>query len=133
MKEKVKEIMGELGFIINELAENAYAFDFEQLHCLMMFNSNDKEYVQFCVPCLIERNEIDDAEFNKLMDYLNSELKYVKCYEIGDGLSMFYERYLDSEIGLEKVIKHVINWLAAGALEAYRLIQNIKNGESEKE
>ncbi|MBQ0007928.1 MAG: hypothetical protein KBT40_04345 [bacterium] len=131
MKEKVKEIMSELGFIINEVVENVYTFECEQLHCLLMFNSNDEKYVQFCVPYLLERNEIDDADFNKLMEHLNSELKYVKCYELGNALSIFYERYIDSEIGLDKVIKHIINWIAYGALEARKQIRDIKNEKSE--
>lgn len=132
MKEKVKEIMSELGFIISELDENVYGFEFERLQFLMMFNSNDEKYVQFCVPCLVERNEVDDADFNKLKEYLNCELKYVKCYEIGDGLSLFYERYLDSEVGLENVIRHIINWLACGVLEAHKQIQSVKNEKSEE-
>lgn len=131
MKEKIEEVMGNLGLVLEKMSENFYSFDYEHLHCLLMFNEDDTNFVQFSVPCLVERGEIEDAAFNDLMNRFNRDFKYVKCYDMGIGLSLYYERDLAGESNLEEVVSRIIRCLAFGTLEAHKAIETEKKGNTD--
>ena len=94
MKEKILEAFRDLGFKLEEEEGMGYCFNYEGLNLLYMYNENDEEFLNIALPGIVEVEEDKMLQICALLEKINSTLKYVKAYMLGNSVWLFYEREL---------------------------------------
>ena len=94
MKEKILEAFRDLGFKLEEEEGMGYCFNYEGLNLLYMYNENDEEFLNIALPGIVEVEEDRMLQICALLEKINSTLKYVKTYMLGNSVWLFYEREL---------------------------------------
>lgn len=130
MKEKILEAFENLGFNLEETESLGFAFKYEGINFLYMYNENDEDFLCLSIPGIYDLEENNKEEYEILKEKINSNLKYVKAYTLGDSLWLFYERDLLGNEELEEVIRSMVLHLAAALVFARDTIEKIENGES---
>lgn len=126
MKEKILEAFRDLGFKLNETEGLGYNFNYEGLNLLYMYNENDEEFLNIALPGIIDVGENRMLQICALLEKVNSTLKYVKTYTLGNSVWLFYERELFGEENLTTVISHMILHLEAGLAFARKAMAEIE-------
>jgi hypothetical protein len=137
MKEKILEAFAELGFKLEQMDDFGYGFSYEGTNFIIMLNSDDEEFLNICVPGIYDLEEESPLTFIELMNKINSTLKYIKAYELGKSIWLFYERELFGDEDLMKVISRMILHLEAGLMFSRKAMSEIKvnaenNGDEEE-
>ena len=137
MKEKILEVFAELGFKLEQMDDFGYGFSYEGTNFIIMLNSDDEEFLNICVPGIYDLEEESPLTFIELMNKINSTLKYIKAYELGKSVWLFYERELFGDEDLMKVISRMILHLEAGLMFSRKAMSEIKenaenNGDEEE-
>ena len=134
MKEKIWEAFAELGFQLEQMDDFGYGFSYEGTNFIFMPNSDDEEFLNICVPGIYNLEEESPLSFIELMNKINSTLKYIKAYELGKSIWLFYERELFGDEDLAKVISRMILHLEAGLMFSRKAMAEIKlNAEAKGE
>lgn len=94
MKEKILEAFRELGFKLEEEEGMGYFFNYEGLNLLYMYNESDEEFLNIALPGIVEVEEDRMLQICALLEKINSTLKYIKAYMVGNSVWLFYEREL---------------------------------------
>lgn len=94
MKEKILEAFRNLGFKLEEEKGMGYSFNYEGLNLLYMYNEDDEEFLNIALPCIIEVEDDKMLHTCALLEKINSTVKYVKAYMLGNSVWLFYEREL---------------------------------------
>ena len=129
MKEKILEAFDYLGFKMDHMEGLGYGFEYEGSNYFYMPMDNDEDYVSICVPGIYEIEEGEDLFYYKLMDKVNSSMKYVKCYKYGDRVWLFYERELLGGEDLLLLLSHMILSLEASYIFARKTMAALKAEE----
>ena len=132
MKEKILAAFENLGFNLEDNESLGFSFNYEGINYLYMYNEDDEDFLNISVPGIYNLEEDNKENYDALKEKINSTLKYVKAYTIGNGLWLFYERELIGNEDLEEVIRHMILHLAAALMFARDSIEKIENGESDE-
>ena len=132
MKEKILAAFENLGFNLEDNESLGYHFYYEGINFLYMYNENDEDFLNISVPSIYDFEKDNKEKYEELKEKINSTLKYVKAYTLGDSLWIFYERDLLGNEDLEEVIRHMILHLAAALMFARDSIEKIDNGESDE-
>lgn len=126
MKEKILEAFRNLGFKLEEEEGMGYSFNYEGLNLLYMYNEDDEEFLNIAFPGIIEVGEDRMLQICALLEKINSTLKYVKAYILGNSVWLFYERELFGEEDLMTVISRMILHLEAGLAFARKAMAEIE-------
>ena len=126
MKEKILEAFAELGFQLEQMDDFGYGFSYEGTNFIFMPNTDDEEFLNICVPGIYDLEEESPLTFIELMNKINSTLKYIKAYELGKSIWLFYERELFGDEDLAKVISRMILHLEAGLMFSRKAMAEIK-------
>lgn len=126
MKEKILEVFRNLGFKLEEEEGMGYSFNYEGLNLLYMYNENDEEFLNIALPSIVEVEEDRMLQICALLEKINSTLKYVKAYILGNSVWLFYERELFGEEDLMTVISRMILHLEAGLAFARKAMAEIE-------
>ena len=94
MKEKILEAFRDLGFKLEEEEGMGYRFKYEGLNLLYMYNENDEEFLNIALPGIVEVEDDKMLQICALLEKINSTLKYIKAYMLGNSVWLFYEREL---------------------------------------
>lgn len=132
MKEKILEAFAELGFKLEQMDDFGYGFSYEGTNFIFMPNSDDEEFLNICVPGIYDLEEESPLTFIELMNKINSTLKYIKAYELGKSIWLFYERELFGDEDLAKVISRMILHLEAGLMFSRKAMAEIKSNAGDK-
>lgn len=132
MKEKILAAFDNLGFNLEDNESLGYHFYYEGINFLYMYNEDDENFLNISVPGIYDLKEDNKEDYNALKEKINSTLKYVKAYTLGDSLWLFYERDLLGNEDVEEVIRCMILHLAAALIFARDSIEKIDNGESDE-
>lgn len=132
MKEKILAAFENLGFNLEDTESLGYHFYYEGINFLYMYNEDDEDFLNISVPSIYDFEKDNKEKYEELKEKINSTLKYVKAYTLGDSLWIFYERDLLGNEDLEEVIRHMILHLAAALMFARDSIEKIDNGESDE-
>ena len=97
MKEKILEAFRELGFKLEEEEGMGYCFNYEGLNLLYMYNENDEEFLNIALPGIVDVEEDKMLQICTLLEKINSTLKYIKSYMLGNSVWLFSERQLFCE------------------------------------
>ena len=135
MKEKILEAFRDLGFKLEEEEGMGYCFNYEGLNLLYMYNENDEEFLNIALPGIVDVEEDKMLQICALLEKINSTLKYIKAYIVGNRVWLFYERELFGEEDLMTVISRMILHLEAGLVFARKAMAEIEetmtNGSSD--
>ena len=131
MKEKILEAFENLGFNLEYNDTLGYSFYYEGINLLYMYNEDDEAFLNISVPGIYDLEDGKET-YDVLKEKINSTLKYVKAYTLGNSLWIFYERDLLGNEDLEEVIRRMVLQLAAALMFARDIIDKIENGESDK-
>ena len=71
-----------------------YCFNYEGLNLLYMYNENDEEFLNIALPGIVEVEDDKMLQICALLEKINSTLKYIKAYMLGNSVWLFYEREL---------------------------------------
>ena len=138
MKEKILETLRDLGFKLEEEEGMGYCFNYEGLNLLYMYNENDEEFLTIALPGIVEVEEDKMLQICALLEKINSTLKYIKAYILGNSVWLFYERelivqreqtgegQLCGEEDLMTVISRMILQLEAGLVFARKVMAEIE-------
>ena len=126
MKEMILETFRDLGFKLEEEEGMGYCFNYEGLNLLYMYNENDEEFLNIALPGIVEVEEDRMLQICALLEKINSTLKYVKTYMLGNSGWLFYERELFGEEDLMTVISRMILHLEAGLVFARKAMAEIE-------
>ena len=131
------EVFAELGFKLEQMDDFGYGFSYEGTNFIFMLNSDEEEFLNICVPGIYDLEEESPLTFIELMNKINSTLKYIKAYELGKSIWLFYERELFGDEDLMKVISRMILHLEAGLMFSRKAMSEIKenaenNGDEEE-
>lgn len=132
MKEKILEAFAELGFQLEQMDDFGYGFSYEGTNFIFMPNADDEEFLNICVPGIYDLEEESPLLFIELMNKINSTLKYIKAYELGKSIWLFYERELFGDEDLAKVISRMILHLEAGLMFSRKAMAVIKSNDEDK-
>ena len=132
MKEKILEAFTELGFKLEQMDDFGYGFSYEGTNFIFMPNSDDEEFLNICVPGIYDLEEESPLTFIEVMNKINSTLKYIKAYELGKSIWLFYERELFGNEDLAKVISRMILHLEAGLMFSRKAMAEIKSNAKDK-
>ena len=132
MKEKILEAFAELGFQLEQMDDLGYGFSYEGTNFIFMPNTDDEEFLNICVPGIYDLEEESPLSFIELMNKINSTLKYIKAYELGKSIWLFYERELFGDEDLAKVISRMILHLEAGLMFSRKAMAEIMSNEEDK-
>ena len=103
---------------------------------LYKYNENDEEFLNIALPGIIEVEENRMLQICALLEKINSTLKYVKAYMLGNSVWLFFERELFGLEDLMIVISRIILHLEAGlgfARKAMAEIEETMAGSSSDE
>ncbi len=131
MKEKILTAFEKLGFNLEDTESLGYTFNYEGINCLYMYNEDDENFLNISVPGIYDLEENNKEKYDALKEKINSTLKYIKAYTLGNSLWLFYERDLLGNEDLEETIRRMILHLAAALMFARDTIEKMDNGESD--
>ena len=126
MKEKILKTFSDLGFKLEEEEGVGYSFNYEGLTLLYMYNESDEEFLNIALPGIVEVEEGRMLQTCALQEKINSTLKYVKAYMLGNSVWLFYEREIIGEEDLMTVISRMILHLEAGLVFARKAMAEIE-------
>ena len=126
MKEKILEAFSTLGFKLDEVEGLGYNFSYEGLNFLWTFNEDDEDFLNISIPAVYDYEDNKLAQSCALMFKVNSTLKYVKAYNVGTNIWLFYERELFGGEDLEKLISRMILHLEAALAFTRKAIEDIE-------
>ena len=109
-----------------------YGFSYEGTNFIFMPNADDEDFLNICVPGIYDLEEESPLLFIELMNKINSTLKYIKAYELGKSIWLFYERELFGDEDLAKVISRMILHLEAGLMFSRKAMAEIKSNAKDK-
>lgn len=107
MKESIFNAFKTLGFELERMGEAGYKFEYEGIHYLWM-DSDDDNFLNISIPAILDMDDVDELLFYKLMDMLNSSLKYVKAYKLVNHIWLFYEYELHENDNIETLLPSMI-------------------------
>ena len=120
------KVLAELGFQLEQIEDLGFKFSYEGTNFFFMPNEDDEEFLNIAVPEIYDLEEETPLTFIALMNKINSTLKYIKAYEVGKSVWLFYERELYGDEDLTKVISRMILHLEAAIMFAQKAMAEIK-------
>ena len=124
MKEKMLEVFKSLGFEMEEKDECCYGFQYEGKHYLYLYNDRDESFLNIALPAVLDRDNEDDLSFYKVMNKMNSSMKYLKAYVVDDGMWLFCERELMGDEDLRQCVVRMIHCLETGVNLLFSLVDD---------
>lgn len=113
MTNKIYNALQLLGFELIPKEGRYYVFDYEDMKMIWFPNDEDSHFLNISVPIILEKGDLNETFYYKLIDKLNETMMYVKAYTIQDNIWLHYEReLLDDEEDLEAIISRMILRLA---------------------
>ena len=109
MKEKILNQLKEMGFELTDFVDVCYSFQYECTYIIYMYDPTDEDFLCLCVPYVQEIDKDDPQSYYELM----AHLKYVKAYDMGDEIWLFYEHQLFGGEDLEELLGSMIRHLDA--------------------
>ena len=127
MKEKVLEALAEMGFKTEKVEDLGYGFSYEGSNFVWMDNGEDEDFLNIALPSVYEFTSDNVVQSCAISQKVNSTLKYIKAYALGDSLWLFYERELTGDEDLEMLLSRMILRLDNALGFTRKAIQEIEN------
>lgn len=131
MKEEVLNTLKKMGFELDELGEIGYGFEYEGHRLVYIYNEDDDSFLNIAAPYAEKMDKFDELTYYQVMDHINSKLKYVKAYRLGDDIWLFVERELFEGDDLHAVLMSVITHLDVGIGILNRAIEMLESDDDD--
>lgn len=120
MKEMIMNAFQALGFVLDELDDFGYGFEYEGINYIWMPDEEDEAFLYIGIPGVLDKSDVSEIVLYQLIDKANATLKYVKVNTFGDSVWLFYERELYEENeNLEHILSRMLVHLDA-SLQNFR-------------
>lgn len=133
MKEKVLSTFAELGFELIPMDDYGFKFEYENINLVYLPTADDEDFLNICIPGIYDIEEECPLVFMEVMNKVNSTLKYIKAYAMGESLWLFYERDALGEENFALTISRMIQHLEAAMYFAHKSIAEIKENANREE
>ena len=130
MKENVLETLKTMGFEIEDL-QFGYGFEYEDKHYLFLPQDNDENFLSIALPAVMDIDDDEHVGNYRLMDELNSSMKYVKATRINDNVWLFYERQLFGNEDMEQMLSAMIMALEATVNKLHNQLQKLMDDDDD--
>lgn len=131
MKEKILNTLKTLGFNLEQVENFGYLFKYEGINYVWMTETDDDKFLSIVIPGILEKPDGESISFYKLVDGLNSSLKYVKACVVSDSIWLVYEHELFEDEDVERLISRMIVHLDAAIRIFHNRMEELVNGEDE--
>lgn len=130
MKQKIINAFKVLGFELEPLEDFGYSFEYEGVTYIWL-KSPDDHFLNLSIPGLLKKSDTDELTYYKLIDKLNSTMKFVKVNNLYDKIWLFYEHQLTDEEDIEQTISDMIITLD-GSFMMYREVMKAADENAER-
>lgn len=132
MKEKIMNTFQALGFVLDELDDFGYGFEYEGINYIWMPDEEDEAFLYIGIPGVLDMSDVSETALYQLIDEANATLKYVKVNTFGDSVWLFYERELYGENeDLEHILSQMLVHLDASLQNFRQSVWRAKNDAEE--
>lgn len=132
MKEKIMNAFQALGFVLDELDDFGYGFEYEGINYIWMPDEEDEAFLYIGIPGILDKSDVSETALYQLIDKANATLKYVKVNTFGDSVWLFYERELYGENeDLEHILSRMLLHLDASLQNFRQSVWRFKNDVEE--
>ncbi len=126
MKEKILEVLHQLGFATETEDNVYYLFQYEGMDMIYCYNENDEDFLSIALPNIMKIEEGKVLQACALAEKVNATLKYVKAYTLSDHIWLFYERELIGNEDLEELLHHMVLRLEGAMYFAHKAMEEIE-------
>ena len=113
----------ELGFSIEQVDEDFYFFDYEELKILYMPDNEDDSFLRFAIPYIYDVTEENKPFVLEVVNDTNLAIKYSKTCVYKDTVWIFYEHRIFEEVDLGELLEHTLMLLKATYYLFHRKIE----------
>lgn len=128
-KTEIVKRLNSLGFEVEELDGNAYAFEYEGLTMLYMYDEEDEEFFRIAAPRVFDVTEDNRDALLDMANEVNSRMKYSKTTVGKDAVWIGFELKLFGDVDglIDDILEYSIAVISTTALTFYSMI----NGEDD--
>ena len=127
------DTLAELGFKLKAVDEIGYGFSYEGVKYMYMNHDNDEKFLNISIPAVYKLEDDSDCMYYKLMNMINTNLKYIKAYELGNCIWLFYERELYGDEDLMTLVSRMILRLEASLKMVQKTFDELKSNAEEND
>ena len=124
MKQRVYDWLKGQGLCPN-MDGDRIAFKYQMKNYVFFFDSEDKNFIQLCLPGIFDWNTDNYFDVLKAMDEVNIGRKVIKAGIIGDSVWLFFEVLLDESPEFDDIIPRGMQMLAGGQDFFYNKLKEI--------
>lgn len=128
--EQILQELKSLGFVLNEIPEFGYVFDYEGCNILFTPIDDDSDFIRLSAPLIFEVSDDNRALLMEIVNKVNIDLKYVKAIIMNDdSIWLSFEHYSIGDYPLDDLLGIMIKSLSFSKEQVLKYI----NGDIEED
>lgn len=136
MKEKILNVFATLGFKLEKIGDDGYIFYYEGRGIFYNTYNNDDTFFHFIISIFDAKDEdeinfLNNIEVYKIMNKINTNLKFIKAFTTDDNLCLSYEREIVGDENFEELIPKMILGLNNAINYVNDILDDIENNKGE--
>lgn len=133
-KQEILNALDELGFSVEELNENFYVFEYDEVKYWYTYYEDDDEYLHLSIPGIFHISDDDADMVMPAINRANDIFKYAKITYSQELVWATFEYHLFEWVDVEELIEFAIKVLHSAALTFNRVLHGeFDNNEEEEE
>ena len=122
-KKTILEKLEEFGFLVEEIPEFGYVFNYEGINFLYTPDDDDDGFLRFSVPNIFDVTEDNRTLVFDIINDTNLKIKYGKVCAYGNNVWASYEHRIFNNDNIEELIEHCLLVLQATIVLFHRLVE----------
>lgn len=122
-KKTILEKLEEFGFLVEEIPEFGYVFNYEGIKFLYTPDDDDEDFLRFSVPNIFDVTEDNRTLVFDIINDTNLKIKYGKICAYGNNVWASYEHRIFNNDNIEELIEHCLLVLQATVVLFHRLVE----------
>ncbi len=122
-KKTILEKLEEFGFLVEEIPEFGYVFNYEGINFLYTPDDDDEDFLRFSVPNIFDVTEDNRTLVFDIINDTNLKIKYGKICAYGNNVWASYEHRIFNNDNIEELIEHCLLVLQATVVLFHRLVE----------
>ena len=122
-KKTILEKLEEFGFLVEEIPEFGYVFNYEGINFLYTPDDDDDGFLRFSVPNIFDVTEDNRTLVFDIINDTNLKIKYGKVCAYGNNVWASYEHRIFNNDNIEELIEHCLLVLQATVVLFHRLVE----------
>lgn len=122
-KKTILEKLEEFGFLVEEIPEFGYVFNYEGINFLYTPDDDDEDFLRFSVPNIFDVTEDNRTLVFDIINDTNLKIKYGKVCAYENNVWASYEHRIFNNDNIEELIEHCLLVLQATVVLFHRLVE----------